>query len=160
MLCHSCWPLGREPNWTNITVKNTLSLSILPSQDAAAAFEANFQHTLSALTEHPSCLMLVRFWSVSKCYSYHDSIFKDDWAHTIFFSHKFKSVRTNQPCSPFLPIRSHLQWQRTNLSLTLSGSDNILYCMYHSQQRHIESPCRALQVVAFKYRMVATRLLK
>lgn len=47
-------------------------------------------------------------------------------------------------------------WQQTNLSLTLSGSDNILYCMYHSQQRHTESPRRALQVVAFKYRMVAT----
>lgn len=37
--------------------------------------------------------------------------------------------------------------QLTNVSL--SGSDNSLYCMYHSQQRHIDSRYRALQVVAF-----------
>lgn len=47
----------------------------------------------------------------------------------------------------FTHLAASFLWQQTNVSL--SGSDNILYCMYHSQQRHIDSPCRALQVVAF-----------
>lgn len=47
----------------------------------------------------------------------------------------------------FTHLVASFLWQQTNL--TLSGSDNILYCMFHSQQRHIDSPGRALQVVAF-----------
>lgn len=60
----------------------------------------------------------------------------------------------------FTHLAASYLWQQTNLRLTLSRSDNILYCMYHSQQRHIDSPCRGSRVVAFYYKMVATRLWK
>lgn len=38
----------------------------------------------------------------------------------------------------------------TNLSLTPSGSDNTPDCVYHSQQRHIDSLYRASHAVTFQ----------
>lgn len=123
------------------------------------ALEANYNHVHSSLILHVSVVFNEKDtyspklnYVIDAIHVFIDSI--DQLASQILGEISESLGRV----SSFHPPIAFTLWQQTNLSLTLSGSDNIFYCMYHSQQRHIESPCRALQVVAFKCTMVAKQL--